>query len=193
MISRFCLVLFVAGSSFAGRCPGICQDDSVACASGAYKSDLCPGPNNIRCCAAAAPKCASKTQQCQANSIECGGVYLSGFCPGPNDIQCCSLGGSDDDIFHGDIPLELEQAYAFVGFGAWSSFVSASCMLTSHLWCMPESRQKMRPRMLLVLLSLDAAAGLFTGLRNLPAIALSSKFHDQRNSASLDDILFVLG
>jgi hypothetical protein len=142
MISRFCLVLFVADSSFAGRCPGICQDDSVSCASGAYKSGLCPGPNNIRCCAAAAPKCASTTQQCQANSIECGGVYLSGFCPGPNDIQCCSLGGSDDDIFHGDIPLELEQVYVFVflAHGARLSQLVA-CWLPIYGTCQNRGRK----------------------------------------------------
>jgi hypothetical protein len=48
--------------------------------------------------------------------------------------------------------------------GGWCSFVAAMCMLVFQLRYQPASRQQMRPRMLLVLLSLDALSGLFFSL-----------------------------
>jgi len=70
-------------------CPGTCQNTANSCSSG-YKSGLCPGPSNIKCCPQSTSKCSG---QCQDTSLSCGGSYVSGLCPGPANVKCCTSGG----------------------------------------------------------------------------------------------------
>jgi len=70
-------------------CAGTCQNTANSCASG-YKSGMCPGPANIKCCPQATPRCSG---QCQDTSLSCGGSYVSGLCPGPSNVKCCQSGG----------------------------------------------------------------------------------------------------
>jgi hypothetical protein len=49
-------------------CPGICQPDSAKCGH-PYKTGLCPGRRNIRCCPEATPNCKG---QCQDTGVPLG-------------------------------------------------------------------------------------------------------------------------
>jgi len=75
---------------FCGKCPGVCQDTSTACSSGAYQAGLCPGGNNIQCCKMATPNCPTADGQCQDSSLSCDGTYETGMCPGGSNIACCN-------------------------------------------------------------------------------------------------------
>jgi hypothetical protein len=70
-------------------CAGTCQNTANGCSSG-YKSGMCPGPSNIKCCPQSTPKCSG---QCQDTSLSCGGSYVSGLCPGPANVKCCTSSG----------------------------------------------------------------------------------------------------
>jgi len=70
-------------------CPGVCQSTSNSCGSG-YRSGLCPGPANIKCCPQSVSRCSG---QCQDTSLSCSGSYASGLCPGAANIKCCQSGG----------------------------------------------------------------------------------------------------
>jgi hypothetical protein len=58
---------------------------------------------------------------------------------------------------------------------------------------MPESRQQMRPRLLLALLTFDLLAGLFIGLTNIPVFALSNKYDNRSKYTNVDNIFRFLG
>jgi len=66
-------------------CAGACQNTAISCSSG-YKSGLCPGPSNIKCCQMST----SCSGQCQDTSLSCSGSYVSGKCPGPANVKCCT-------------------------------------------------------------------------------------------------------
>jgi len=70
-------------------CGGVCQNTNTKCSSG-YKSGLCPGPSNIKCCPMSTSSCSG---QCQDTSLSCGSGYQTGKCPGANNIKCCPSGG----------------------------------------------------------------------------------------------------
>jgi len=70
-------------------CGGVCQNTANKCSSG-YKSGLCPGPSNIKCCPMSTGSCAG---QCQDTSLSCGTGYQTGKCPGPNNVKCCPTSG----------------------------------------------------------------------------------------------------
>ncbi len=75
--------------SFGGQ-TGTCQLTSNSCAGGYYKSNLCPGPNNVRCCLSwGSCSYGGQTGTCQNTSETCVGGYRSGLCPGPSNIKCC--------------------------------------------------------------------------------------------------------
>ena len=62
-----------------------------------------------------------------------------------------------------------------------------------HLLYVPETRQQMRPRMLLVLLAFDFLAGFFFGLSGSPVFSLPDKYDKLSDNTSVDIILYVLG
>ena len=99
----------------------------------------------------------------------------------------------DDDVWGGHEPEEFKQDTIFVEFATWSSCIAAGSLLTMHLLYVPETRQQMRPRMLLVLLAFDFLAGLFLGLQNAPVFVLSKKYDNSSDKTSVDIILYVLG
>jgi len=70
-------------------CAGTCQNTANSCPSG-YKSGMCPGPSNIKCCPQSTSRCSG---QCQDTSLSCGGSYVSGLCPGPANVKCCTSSG----------------------------------------------------------------------------------------------------
>jgi len=70
-------------------CGGLCQNTATSCSSG-YKSGLCPGPSNIKCCPMSTPSCSG---QCQDTSLSCGTGYQSGKCPGASNMKCCPTSG----------------------------------------------------------------------------------------------------
>jgi len=70
-------------------CAGLCQNTKNSCGSG-YKTGLCPGPANIKCCPMSTPSCSG---QCQDTSLSCGNGYQTGKCPGPSNMKCCPSGG----------------------------------------------------------------------------------------------------
>ena len=84
------------GSCSFGGYAGVCQDTTIHSCAGSYKSGLCPGGNNIKCCLPTLPSspwgtCSSggKTGVCQDTSNSCSTGYKSGLCPGGNNIKCC--------------------------------------------------------------------------------------------------------
>jgi hypothetical protein len=85
-------LLFDGKSGFEvyGTCPGVCQRSSTSCGS-AYKSGLCPGSSDFKCCPMSAPSCSG---QCQDTSLSCSGEYQSGKCPGASNIKCCAASSS---------------------------------------------------------------------------------------------------
>jgi hypothetical protein len=70
-------------------CNGACQNSAIKCSAG-YKSGLCPGPANIKCCPMSTPSCSGS---CQDTSLSCGTGYQSGKCPGPSSVKCCPSSG----------------------------------------------------------------------------------------------------
>jgi hypothetical protein len=78
------------GSCNSGGQTGTCQQDSSACAGGYYKSNLCPGPNSVRCCLRwGSCSFGGQTGTCQDSGEACSGSYKSNLCPGPSSIRCC--------------------------------------------------------------------------------------------------------
>eukprot|EP01051_Picozoa_sp_SAG22_P014149 SAG22_NODE_1676_length_3830_cov_3.388100_5_plen_285_part_00 len=73
-----------------GSCPGICQPDSAKCGL-PYKTGMCPGNANIKCCPQPTPKC---NGQCQDTTVPCAapGHFVPGHCPGSAKVQCCEAG-----------------------------------------------------------------------------------------------------
>jgi len=70
-------------------CAGLCQNTATKCSAG-YKTGLCPGPSNIKCCPMSTPSCSG---QCQDTSLSCGNGYQTGKCPGPSNMKCCPSSG----------------------------------------------------------------------------------------------------
>jgi len=105
----------------------------------------------------------------------CASVSSDGTCVGQESGENPS---DDDDAYHGHEPEETKQPIAFREAGGWSSFCFAGTFLVVQVNWMPENRRQMRPRMLLILLGLDAFAGLFFGLGNAPTFELSDKYNN---------------
>ncbi|KAK7499203.1 hypothetical protein BaRGS_00009463 [Batillaria attramentaria] len=86
------ILFWISGSD--ARCDsagGNCQTDSIRC-SGSYRSGLCSGPTNRRCCIPSSgsdSRCTSRGGTCQDSSRTCGGYYKSGLCSGPATRRCC--------------------------------------------------------------------------------------------------------
>jgi hypothetical protein len=70
-------------------CNGACQNTAISCSAG-YKSGLCLGPANIKCCPMSTPSCSGS---CQDTSLSCGAGYQTGKCPGPSSVKCCPSSG----------------------------------------------------------------------------------------------------
>ncbi len=79
----------------------------------------------------------------------------------------------------------FKQGIIFGGFGAWDSFAAAFLVLTIQLRYRPALTQQMRPRMLLVLLVLDALAGLFFGM------AATHHFDKYDNPSDSTRVLYI--
>ena len=120
----------------------------------------------------------------------CATISSNGTCVGRKSGDNPS---DDDDIDHGHVPEEAKQELIFEGFGAWSSFAAACLVLTTQLCYRSALTQHMRPRMLLVLLVLDALAGLFFGLQATPIFWLSDKYDNNDNTSSVDYIFEFIG
>jgi len=90
---------------------GVCQDsNSLPCATG-YRTGLCPGPANIKCCPDGSSighntrGSGSRSGVCQdSNVMACATGYLTGLCPGPANIKFCPSGTAIGD----DLALEYE-------------------------------------------------------------------------------------
>jgi hypothetical protein len=78
---------------------------------------------------------------------------------------------ADDDSLSKAKYSANSNALAFQEVGSWLSFVSTAFVLLYLLRFVPEARQQMRPRLLMVLMGLDATAGLVNGLASFPTIA----------------------
>jgi len=83
MLQLFFAFLFL--SQVHAQCNGSCQKNTESCPV-AYKSGLCPGPDNIECCTEQTASCPG---QCQDNSLSCQGTYHTGLCPGSSAVECC--------------------------------------------------------------------------------------------------------
>jgi len=83
-------------------CSGLCQNTKNSCSSG-YKTGLCPGPSNIKCCPMSTPSCSG---QCQDTSLSCSHGYQTGKCPGSSNMKCCpsSSGGGGGGGGGGGVP-----------------------------------------------------------------------------------------
>jgi hypothetical protein len=80
---------------FYGGRQGVCQNTSTSC-DGEYRSNLCNGPSNIKCCLPPEKpvdwgtcKKSGKEGICQDTGKTCDGSYASGLCPGPSNVRCC--------------------------------------------------------------------------------------------------------
>ena len=120
----------------------------------------------------------------------CATISSNGTCVGRKSGDNPS---DDDDSFHGHESEEAKQSLIFDGFGAWSSFAAACLVLTTQLCYRSALTQHMRPRMLLVLLVLDALAGLFLGLQATPIFWLSDKYDNNDNTSSVDYTFEFIG
>jgi len=81
-------------------CAGLCQNTATSCSSG-YKTGLCPGPSNIKCCPMSTPSCSG---QCQDTSLSCGTGYQTGKCPGASNMKCCPSSGGGGGGGGGGVP-----------------------------------------------------------------------------------------
>ena len=126
----------------------------------------------------------------EAEGVCCASVS-NGTCVGPESGD--NPPSDDDDLYEGNVSEEIKQSIIFGEFAAWSSCIAAGSLLTMFLLHVPETRQQMRPRMLLVLLAFDFLAGLFFGLQEVPVFALSKKYDNQSDNTNVDNILNVLG
>lgn len=120
----------------------------------------------------------------------CATISSNGTCVGRKSGDNPS---DDDDIYQGHEAKKPKQGLIFEGFGAWASFAAAFSVLTTQLCYRPALTQQMRPRMLLVLLMLDALAGLFLGLTYTPIFWLSDKYHNLSSTRSVDNIFLFIG
>jgi hypothetical protein len=120
----------------------------------------------------------------------CATISSNGTCVGRKSGDNPS---DDDDIYDGHEPEVAKQSVTFEGFGGWSSFAAACLVLTTQLCYRSALTQHMRPRMLLVLLVLDALAGLFFGLQATPIFFLSNKYDNYSDSRNVDRIFAFIG
>lgn len=93
------------GCSYKGK-SGTCQDMNHTNCSGQYKSGLCPGPSNVRCCLPngsnsgssseyIGQKCGNEGTCLDVNTSTCSnGSFATGLCPGPANIKCCQKSSS---------------------------------------------------------------------------------------------------
>jgi hypothetical protein len=112
----------------------------------------------------------------KSKGLCCASISSDDVCVGPESGDNPSAGDDDGD----------EKPIIYGEVAAWSSCIAAGLLLTMHMIYIPESRQQMRPRMLLVLLALDSLAGLFFGLFNSPLF-----FQDMYQSISSTTVFFL--
>jgi len=71
---------------------GTCQSrKSYSCASGDWRTGLCPGGADVQCCTYYGVSCADGAGTCQSlKSYACAsGDWRTGLCPGGTDVKCC--------------------------------------------------------------------------------------------------------
>ncbi len=118
-----------------------------------------------------------------ARGLCCASIGSGGSCIGAE--SGVTPPRDDDDIFEGNVPAIERAVLTFAQAGGWLSVGADVVVLGATLWWSPQTVQQMRPRMLLVLLVLDALAGLFEGLTEDPTFQLSEKYEDG-GQASVD-------
>ena len=198
VVSRVLLSLWLLMPPAAAECWGANTDTFLDCTADYADAEFhCSGSM----CASATCTLGSACNACavhypsavldEAEGVCCASVSSNGTCVGPESGD--NPPSADDDIYEGHEPEERKQALIFEEFAAWSSCIAAGSLLTMHLLYVPETRQQMRPRMLLVLLAFDFLAGLFFGLSGSPVFSLSNKYNNQSDNTNVDSILYVLG
>ncbi|CAH1776639.1 unnamed protein product [Owenia fusiformis] len=90
---KVAIVLWVLGRALFVKADTACTDQGGYCHTGScggfWKSGLCYGPAERRCCidTAGDSECTSAGGNCQTTT--CSGVFQSGLCAGPVDRRCC--------------------------------------------------------------------------------------------------------